>query len=478
LQLNDTIAKIHSVTAKQWVAAFALLLFFILVAYTLHSFGYIEFFAVIPITLLTGLGLMYYPKIWISLYILLIGPYLISGGEGVSVLEVILAGGLNGGLLLWLLGYKSTNTGKYIRGFSEYLFVVFHILVIFNFFIAYANDADLFNWVRVYLRISLVFYYIPLRVYFGDKEGLKYISKLFIVVILFVLGNHFYTYYTYVTKIEMAYQIGKGVRDNLSLLVALIVTLGGLVYSNKGKLVRAALLFLLSLTIAAMITTFARTFWLTSIIGFGLLFLYLKPKEKISTLVFFFFFSIIVVFSLQLVLDDIFGLAIKSLSERVSSTTKGTKDVSLLMRLVEYDEAFKQISYYPWAGKGFASKIDFYIPYVLQHWNTHNIHNAFIYTAFKTGIPMMLIYSLAIVMMGIRSFKAIRLQKDNWYKYLSVGVFSGFLSIYLASLLSNQFFERDSVTLISFLIYYSSVLYSTGKTDNESLLVDNRKEEV
>lgn len=421
--------------------------------------GFVEFYFAIPLALVFGFALLQNPRLWMSVYVLAIGPYLSTGGAGVSAIEVVLAAGLNGGLLVWLLGYKFVGKERYIRGISEYLFIAFHVLVILNMGIAYLNDVPLFDWVRVYLRISLVFYYIPLRIYFKTEKDIRSLLKLLAVVSLNLIVYHLYVYYNYATQMEMAYQIGKGVREHLGILSTMIAVMIGLLYSIKTKLGKSFVAMLLVLTLISMVTTFARAYWVTTFMGIVLLLFFLKPSEKIATVSMIMILSIITVIALQIILGDIWELAVKAISDRASSTTKGSSDVSFMMRLVEYDEAFKQISMYPMGGKGFASRIDFYIPQVMQYWDTHNIHNSFLYTVFKTGIPMTLLYVSGFLLFFLRSIISIFRQTDTFHKYLAVGITCGFITVFFASFISNNFFERDAVILISFLIFFSSYLY-------------------
>jgi|GEM_PF-3885961 len=436
---------------------------FLAIVWLLYLLGFSEYYFILPITLLVGIGLLHRPRLWLSFYVLATGLYLTTGGEGISAIEIVLGASLNGGLLLWLIGYKFIGNSRYIRGISEYMFVVFHILSLLNISVALFNGVEILNWLRVYLVISLVFYYIPLRVYFGTDEGTKKILKLLGIVVLIIVAKHFYTYYTYVTNIEMAYQIGKGVRENLGFLSTITVIVAGFVYSIQRPRHKLIVLSLMILVTIALVTTFARTYWGTSIVGLILLLYYLRPAEKILTVSFIIGLAILVVIILQLILGDIYVIVIEALSERASSAGKGTADVSIMMRLVEYQEAFKQISFYPLGGLGLAAQIDFYIPQVMDYWKTHNIHNSYIYAMYKLGIPLAILYTSSFVLLTIRSFLSIRRQNDKFHRYLAVGIFSGFIMTLFAGFFANNFFARDSVILISYLIFFSSNLYHREK---------------
>jgi len=196
--------------------------------------------------------------------------------------------------------------------------------------------------------------------------------------------------------------------------------------------------------LAGLVFSFSRSFWIFVLFAFILIFIYLSKNHKKIIIVAIGFIMLVASISFFTFFKEKADLMLQVLSHRLTSATKGTKDVSWKLRLVEYEEVMNGIEENPFFGNGLGKKVKFYVPFLHITTISHNIHNGYLFTAYRLGIPLTLIF---LFFLGYNTFVAEQLArklKNPFYKNLMLASMVSLLLLIVASMLSNQFFSRDA----------------------------------
>jgi O-antigen ligase len=410
-----------------------------------------------------------FPKLWLYSVVILFTVFFSVTDEELNILEVLTALIYNGGLLLWFVWYGLVLKKKIIRNSADWLILFFFaILLLGNSIIAVLNGVNIGDWIREYILFMLTLYYFPFREYFNDKQSIINLLVLIAAVIFIVDFKQFYIYYAGLTSgdIKYAYEIGRSVRINQTIFT--ISSIFGFIFTFNQKKIKYEYLILIftSVTIAALVTTFSRTFWVILIFALIVMFLFQPIKKKIKMIIYVGLISTVLIGAVYIVAKDNLKIVFTYVEKRLKSSTKGKKDISLQSRLSEWRSVHQQMEYKWLAGNGLAKKFSFYNPITEITKHTSIIHNGYIYFAYRTGIPLTLIYFFFFSYYFYKSFILLRLVKDPFFKVMIVATFGSILSMYIINLTSSQFVYRDGLFTVAFLVAFTSIVeenYLKGK---------------
>jgi len=223
-------------------------------------------------------------------------------------------------------------------------------------------------------------------------------------------------------------------------------------FSDKEDLKKLLLLMGGMLTISALYRN-----WVILILDSILLFTFLPFKKKLQMTKVFSGIFIIAIIALFTLLGDYSDLFFTAITKRFQSSTEGKKDISIVARIVEYKEVFSHIKENPISGNGMAKKIFFQDPITQAGLTTATIHNGYLSLAYRTGIPMMLLYLYFFFSYLMKSFWLI-FRLSGFWKALSLAAFLSMLSIAIANIMSQQFFYRDAFYAIFMTIAVISII--------------------
>jgi O-antigen ligase len=215
------------------------------------------------------------------------------------------------------------------------------------------------------------------------------------------------------------------------------------------RIYRVSIWMISGLSLIGLIVSFSRTFWVFIILGIVIMLFFINNEQRktlVAGLSIISLAGIIVFFS---VFEGKTKMMSMILSNRLMSTTKGTKDLSAYQRFIEYETVLKSVEENPMFGNGLGKTFNFYDPYLHLTQRPKNVHNGYLYIAFRLGIPMLVVFLCFLMMYLGNGLIETRRQKDEFWRLLSFSAFLTILMIAFACLTSNQFFARDGGVILA-----------------------------
>jgi O-antigen ligase len=380
-------------------------------------------------------------KYWIYAVVLGFVLFMAQDKDGISAIDIAAAVGYNFTLLLWFLVkilvrseqtlYNTSPTKhkhKYrykldITSISDKLFVLFFVLMLSNVVIAFFNGVSPTDWIREYVLWTLMLYYFPIKEYFKEVHSVNVLLFLFAVVILILDFKQFYSYFRLMKDITYAYQIGTSIRINQELYAASIITSVALFFYSNTKRAKALALVVAMVTIGALISTFSRGFWLSVMLCLLLLLYFLSAKQIVQ------FFAIVVLGvgimfgTISIAFPKQADAMVEYIAQRFTSSSKVKTDKSMNSRYLEWAEVAKEIKESPIVGHGLRKKFSFYNNITRATGTTAWIHNSYLNFSHKAGIPLAIVFHLAIVLFCIRgALLSYRMKKLNMHLQKAVAL--------------------------------------------------------
>jgi O-antigen ligase len=373
-----------------------------------------------------------------------------TSDEGVSSLDVFFATFFFGTLFLWFFTKIFIQRKRIVYSVADFFLLIFPLLTIGTLVLSLLNQITLLNSLREYVMFNLLLFYFPIRENFTDKKNIINLGISFSLSVLATDMMQFYDYYTEFSKgIRYAYQIMTGERINQTVFTFAILA-GTLFFLYPQKIIsRIWLLFIVSLTSIALVTTSSRTFWILTLFGFVLFLFFLPMKQKILLSVTSSFMILIFVLTVTLFFQDKAEIVYKAVSTRFTSSTQGKKDISVAQRLVEYEAVYKKIFENPLGGNGYAKKFTFYSK--IDKMTLHSIytHNGYLFFIYRYGIPLAFIYFFILFYHFVKSIYLSIKIKDDFYKFIAIAGFLGLYVLVISSMTSAQFINRDGIFILA-----------------------------
>lgn len=402
----------------------------------------------IPITWL----FIKYPKIWLYSIAATSFVFLRDSEKGVSLLDVAFGAYYIAGTIIWIFWKLFVHKEKLILNIGDWTLVFFYLLALLNIPIAVANDVKFIDCTREYILYTSIFIYFPIRYYFKEKKELNLLLILFGISIFIMCIAQFRLYkQVALTELNYAYQLASSVRLNQTIFSSAII-FGLLMSMLQTKIINKLIFFVfIASSIGALILSLSRTFWV--VVAFEIVIIYIfyfNKKYKLQTLIGTLLIILVASITISLVFKNASQLMVQVLEKRLKSSTEGTKDISLQLRLIEYDAAFKELDQTPLGGTGFGNTVKFYEPNVHFYVKNFNIHNAFLYLFYRVGFPLGMFFFITLIYYLSKGIILSTKIKDTYYKFIVLSAVGSLIINIGGSLLSAQFFLRDGCFALGF----------------------------
>ncbi len=395
------------------------------------------------------------PKIWLYLIAITTVIFFHSQDEGVGSLDVALGMFYIGSIVIWFVWKGLILKQKIILNWGDWAILTFFTLLLFNFFIAVFNDVEPLNWLREYLLISILLIYFPVRDSLNDENDIKSFLIVFGLVIVAAGSYQVLEYYRKVTtNLIYAYELKSSITINQTLYTAAAIFGFILAFSQKSKLKEMAVIALTSLYVVFLVSTFSRTFWLVLAGAIILMFFLLPYSKKILFLAYLAVITSVLLIATFLFMRDKADIALSVAFSRFESTSEGKKDPSLIARFKEWEKVEYHIKQNPLGGNGLAKLFTFYFPINNRSRHTIIIHNGYLWLAYRTGIPLTLLFMFFLIFYTWKSAKLIKLSQSPTQRALLIASLAVLLSLYVVNLTSAQYFYRDGIFVTSITIAF------------------------
>lgn len=369
---------------------------------------------------------------------------------GISAVDVIIAVFYNGVLFIWLFWQLAVKRNKLVDNYADLSIFLFFIFVLLNLIISLLNDVNFLDWLREFTLLSMILYYFPIREYFTEKKHIITLLILFLLSTLCIVFMQYYGYYKITYKgLEYAWQLIHSIRLNMALF-AILISYGTIFLLYQKKLLNKLLLIsIVILSSGALISTFARTFWLVAIILLFIVFLYIPISQKLRMTRYSFILIVLLFAMITLIFKGNAEIVFSAITQRFTSSTKGTKDISVRARLDEYKVIYKKIEQYPLGGSGMGKEFSFHEPILKYEKRTDFIHNGYLFFSYRLGIPVLCIFLFSFIYFIIKAENYSRLLKDNFYKLLALGSLCSLILMLVSDFSTTQFLQRDGVFILA-----------------------------
>ncbi len=453
IELNKNIYLI-SFTILTELLFVLLLTFSLLKGYELFLFA---LFAAIPIIFL----FFYYPKLWIYVSILLFAPILALRDEGISPLEIVFSIVVILGLVVYFVFIFFVKKKPVILNFGDFLILSFFFLVPINALVAYLNDVNLLFWLREVLILFLLLLYFPIRDFFKDEKDFNRLLFFGLIVSL-VCALYVIVSFRESTLMMASYAYElfalEGTKKVNHIVFVSAYFAAIILAQNRNNIIIILLLFTTAfLSLLALIITVSRTFWIATILGTIVLFLYFNWKERMRLILFYSIISLLFLGAVYFTFKDNYKVVTNLIENRFISSLKGKRDKSLQSRFAEYSYVLGKIAENPLSGNGFAKKIRFRDPIFVRTLTTHNIHNGFTSILYRAGIPLAILYSAFFIYYFVKATRLIILTKNNRLQPYAVTAFVILLMMFIGQFTFQMYLARDfnfagaiSVAMIDF----------------------------
>lgn len=443
----------------------------------LLSYFRLELFILPSILIITIIPFFFiYPKFW--LYTVTFSTFIFFGesDKGISTLDIITGLFFIGGLFIWFFCETIVNKRKIIENHWEFIFLFLYLFIPLFYFALYENIL-LIDFIRGYLLYVLVLYYFPMKIILNTYQDWNIFVMVFLGSIFVSSLKQIYYYYTNVIQnLIYAYQIGSSIRANQLLFTYAINFIFLFLFDIKSYAKQIILFTFLSLNIIALITSFSRIFWIMTLFCTIITFTTYSFRNKLKFIIILILTLSILLFSIKLFLKENFQTGLIVLEKRITSSSKGTKDVSAEARFYEWEKVIKLIKESPLVGQGFYkvyshnSPIDEYT----IHYST--IHNGYLFLFYNYGIPLGLIILYLFFSKFYQSIFLLFKTKD-WIniKLLLFSIYS-LLVFFVVSFFTSEFHKRDDVFLIPMvfaLIYFIDKNIKNENIAKEKKIVSN-----
>ena len=444
-----------------FIAVLALSIFIFGLSTLLYS-PYI--FPAIAAALLICLVISYNPKYWLYCVFLSSPFYLVSNDTDFNIVDLIAAVLWIGGTFVWLFVYILINKKKLVDDISDWLFLLFYVCLIPNLFIGYINGNEMDLWFRSASRFTIPLMYFPIKEHFRTKAEFKRLM-LILAISISGLGLYMLIYSAILVQdVRNIWELNSLFRLNQGLIgVSILVFMSMILYFNgKNKFMLSSALVPL---ILVFIISLSRIFWFSAIVGifYSLFFL---PKNKRKSII----IGIVTLFLIALTIAIIYlgdraFLILDVYLKRFSSISKFSSDQSLFARFDEYEYAFTEILKFPFAGNGFAHKINFYSRLDSINWVTNNVHNGYILIMMRFGIPLTLVYYGVAFYKYFQTINYLNIAKYSFEKMVLIGLSSGYLLLFITNFLTGSFMSRDGDVLLAIMFGVGSIATRLVKED-------------
>lgn len=418
----------------------------------LGSYNYLFGYAILGIIIsILGIYLIVYkPKWWIYSIAMSSIFFFRASSEGLSVIDVLTGAYFMGTLVTWLLWQILVKRRNLIRNNGDRLLLFFFLIIPVNLILAIVNNVPILDWIREFSLLFILLYYFPIREYFTKKSDIIILLSIYFLVVLAHDFIQFYQYYKIVfTNLIHVYQLGTSVRVNQQLFTS--ASLFGILIAmiQKQKSLHLTMLMFSALTIAALVVSFSRTYWVLLLFSIFLVLFYLSPADRKKLLIYIVTITTISLTAAFFLFGDKLEFILLIIQKRFLSTAMGTEDVSVLLRLNEWNAVIKEILEKPLGGSGMAKVFYYFNPYFIVTEETNYIHNAYLFFSYRLGIPMAILFFIPSFRYLIKGEYLSRKIRDPFFKVLVIGSFLSILIMLISNYFTTTYLGRDAIFVMA-----------------------------
>lgn len=387
---------------------------------------------------------------WVFTMLCLYPFILLSRDDGMKPTELAALAFMLMGIPYYMLKYHIIRREQLIYNWGDLALMLFWVFLLPNAIIAKLNGVEVGEWLRGFLTMTMYLMYFPLRRYLRDGLRVKHFIIAFSICTIAICVHHLaYIKYNAV-RATMAYQLESSLRINLTLMALAIFVCITFIFDTKEKWLKLLLFVTLGLSIAGVITSFARATWLTVLLLIIANLFVLSRRQRI-TLVVSGFMALIVAAGVFVTQFKNYDLYVKLINKKFLSSKDGKKDISIRMRLYEYKGVLKEVKQYPYSGVGMQKKFRF------KNVSNHGMqqiqnftHNSFLHFWYMYGIPTAVIFIVFLLYFLVRSGRIVLLpSRYNLLqrKYAFIG-FSGLVIAILHAMVSPQMSATETIIVV------------------------------
>ncbi|MBX7153775.1 MAG: O-antigen ligase family protein [Candidatus Kapaibacterium sp.] len=460
----------HIISSKLHFVLYSL----IIASTTVVSLVYqIPFFSLLLAVIVISLFYMVSkPKVWLLTVYVSMVAFVISNGVKFSVIDLFFAIFYFGGLVAWFIWFYLVKRNVLFKSWLDFLLLLFlGLTLVFNSIIATDHGTSLVNWLKEWSFCLMLLYYFPLREYFRSKRDIDLLIYAICLMVLIFFAFNVYTYSSFIKQSEYAYQI-YGVRNGeVFIAIGVIIGITKYAYSKhfRGNTFYGAISVIAT---TAVIMGYNRGLWLVIIVVVLMIIALVQYKERIKLIVHFSINALLIFIVLQVYMGNVGELIGKILLNRFLSSAKGTKDISLSMRVYETNVVLKMVEEEWVSGYGYGTLYSYWNPYSKYAVRYTFIHNGYLSLIMKNGVFIALIfYSILLFFYSKSIYNVYRVRTNIYSKELTEYVlipFGVMTVLLVSSITAGQFYSREGGLAFSLCFALISI------ADNGTLMLNTK----
>ncbi|MCS7177106.1 MAG: O-antigen ligase family protein [Candidatus Kapabacteria bacterium] len=402
-----------------------------------------------------GLGLtvllFHRPLLWLFVVALSLAPLTLLQGPTVQPEEVVLVLWLLAGVVGWIGWHVLIQRRQLVEHWGDKLLLLFLGLSTLNLPIALLNDVPIEEWLRRWLPMWLLLYYFPVRYYIRTPRQLLVLLAALLIAGLVVALFSLQRYRAGAMLAEYAYQLrGKYARTQAEHFLAFAI-LGCIVGAAflRSLLWRVLLLVCAIVMGAAVVVTFSRTAWMSVAIGLLAAWLWLSWRQRLRAVIAGGALIGISIAVVAVAFPALSSVLLRLAEQRFLSIGQGQRDLAIRGRLEQLGRALEEVVRFPLGGQGIGKAFPYYEPAVFRHIHYEYIHNGYVATAYRYGVPMALLLIAALVghlWYGIRQLR--RLAPDSVARMVTLLGVAGMLSAMLSLMMMENPLDMRATTMV------------------------------
>lgn len=405
------------------------------------------------------------PLFWLYSVIIASPFFLTTRGDDFGPSKIIPYAFMLPGIIMWFISQSLIKREKIVQNPGDFLYILFIFFLSLNVIIGIINESNMLNWLREYMVYFMYLLYFPARYYIRNRKQLDIFLILVAYSLIFVSISQLYFYKLLMSNALYMYQVLFSLRDNVTFLTMGIIFGIVFFFKEKNRILKFYYLLTGLLCTMTIITTFARTFWIIAIMLFFISFFVFNRKQKIQY-IFAVLGSLLIFYIVAgLIFNNNLNTYISLINNKLSTSTKGVADPSVLSRVYEYKAAFEKIEENPLAGNGIAKDFTYYDILQKSTLRKSFIHNSYFLLAYTAGIPTTIVFICFLIYYSYLSIKKIlktRLSDIRFYYFIGL---TGYLTGIIASFASGLFMNKETALMIVICTFLINLENDNVKTD-------------
>ena len=371
--------------------------------------------------------------------------------EGISAGEIAFGFYFFGYLIFWFLDKLIIKRERILLDVSDLLLISYVWMCFLSVVMAAVVGASIIKWFREFLTIATLLLYFPARVAFKTERDVKVaMVAIFVVALTFALKD-IWRYRTASLAASYLWELLASRKPQAAHLFfgGSVVLLSLLVHARSTK-VRLFLALSMAIFLLALTVTFARGFWIATLVGFAILLLLVDSRRRKSFLLYATIGTVFAVATIMLAYPHMSSFIFQTILQRFATSGSAFEDASVLERVAESKAVLHEIVQSPFVGHGMGATFTFYNLLDRNTVTTWYIHNAYLFLLFKVGAVgafLFLGFYLRMIYGGIV------LARDPNRTLFELGTYRGIaallVGVLVVALTSNMFIEKESLLMVS-----------------------------